>query len=370
GDRGNGDQPCSGGDLLISGSGGRVPAASGELFVAGAGTAMRFLTAALALGRGPYRIDGDARLRQRPIAPLALALRALGAGVEFADDGERPPLVVRGPLRGGAVTVTGAVSSQFLSALLLAAPCAPGGAAIEIEGPLVSRPYVDMTLAVMAAFGAGGRWETASRLVVPPGGAGYTAAEYHVEPDASSASYFLAAAAVTGGEVTVEGIGRDSIQGDARFVDVLEAMGARVDQNGVETRVHGPAVGAALRGVDVNLAAMPDTAPTLAAIAPFAASPTRVRGCASLRLKESDRIAALVAGLARLGVQAEATEDGFIVHPGAPHAGEIDPRGDHRLAMAFALVGLRVPGVRVREPECVGKSFPGFWPRWERAVHG
>ena len=315
------------------------------------GTTARFLLPVLALGEGPATLDGSAPLRARPQGPLVDALRSLGAAV----DGDALPVTVRGPMHGGTVHLAGDMSSQFLSGLLLAGPRLAGGLRVEPTTPLVSAPYVAMTAAVMADFGVEVRRE-GDAWVVPEGR--YRAATYAVEPDASAASYFFAAAVLTGGRVTVQGLGRDSRQGDLAFVDVLERMGAVVERREDRTTV---AAGSRLGGVDVDLSALSDTAQTLAAVAVFAGSPTRVRGIGFARGKETDRLAAVVRELRRVGVQAEETDDGFVVHPGTPRPGVVETYDDHRMAMSFALLGLRVPGIAIADPGCVAKTFPGFW---------
>jgi 3-phosphoshikimate 1-carboxyvinyltransferase len=319
------------------------------------GTTARFLLPVLGLGEGPASLDGGPPLRSRPLEPLLDALRSLGAAV----DGDALPVTVRGPMHGGTARLPGDVSSQFVSGLLLAGPCLAGGLRVEPTTPLVSTPYVAMTAAVMAAFGAGVRRD-GDAWIVPQGR--YRAATYAVEPDASAASYFFAAAVLTGGRVTVPGLGRGSLQGDLAFVDVLERMGAVVQREDDRTTV---AAGPGLHGVDVDLSELSDTAQTLAAVAVFADSPTRVRGIAFARAKETDRLAAVVRELRRVGVAAEETDDGFLVHPGTPQPAVVETYDDHRMAMSFALLGLRVPGIAIADPGCVAKTFPGFWDALE-----
>jgi 3-phosphoshikimate 1-carboxyvinyltransferase len=289
------------------------------------------------------------------VRPLLDALRSLGATVV----GDALPVTVRGPLQGGTVRLPGDVSSQFLSGLLLAGPCVRGGLRVELTTPLVSAPYVAMTAAVMDAFGASVEGD-GEAWVVPEGR--YRAATYAIEPDASAASYFFAAAVLTGGRVTVDGLGRGSVQGDLAFVDVLERMGAVVERGDDHTTV---AAGPRLTGVDVDLSALSDTAQTLAAVAVFAESPTRVRGIGFVRGKETDRLAAVVHELRRCGVEADETDDGFVVHPGPPHPAVVETYDDHRMAMSFALLGLKVPGIEIADPECVAKTFPEFWSTFD-----
>jgi 3-phosphoshikimate 1-carboxyvinyltransferase len=272
-----------------------------------------------------------------------------------------PPVVVRGNgLAGGTLAVSGDLSSQYLSGLLLAAPCAQGAIELRVNGPLVSRPYVDMTLAVMRRFGA---------VVTEPApdvfrieARGYRGTSFAIEPDASAASYFFAAAAVTGGEVAVAGLSRHALQGDVRFVDVLARMGCEVawDTDRVSVR------GGLLRGIDVDMNAISDTAQTLAAVAPFAAGPTRIRGVAHMRHKETDRVAALVTELRRLGLDVDEHDDGLTIHPGPLRPAVIETYDDHRMAMSFAIVGLKQPGIRIANPGCTAKTYPRFFEDLEQ----
>lgn len=319
-----------------------------------AGTVARFLPPVVAAVGGSAVVDADPQMRSRPMAPLLAALRRLGATVEERGEPGHLPILVRGPLTSGTTELPGDVSSQFLSGLLLAGPLLAGGIEIRLTTPLVSRPYAAMTVAVLDSFGAHADVGV-DRCTVQPGG--LRATEFTVEPDASAASYFLAAAAITGGRVTVPGLGRESVQGDVAFADVLEKMGASVsiDAGSIEVR------GGDLHGVDVDLADLSDTVPTFAVVAAFADSPSRVRGVGFVRGKESDRIGAVVHELRRCGVDADEEADGFVVRPSAMHGATVDPHGDHRLAMAFALAGLRVPGIDIDDPGCVAKTFPEYF---------
>jgi 3-phosphoshikimate 1-carboxyvinyltransferase len=353
--------------IAIEGRGGEIPAASASLQVGNAGTAMRFLAAVLSLGRGRYVIDGDRRMRERPIEDLLAALRALGAFAESVRGDGCPPVRVGGRgIPGGAVRLKGTRSSQYLSALLLAAPAASSDVILEIEGELVSRTYVDLTIDVMRRFGVVVEQEPpgagARRYAVRQGQA-YRPADLAVEGDYSSAAYFFAAAAVTGGRVEVEGLDPGSRQGDARFPDLLERMGCRVERGPGGVTVEG---GGDLRGIEADLKTMPDVAPTLAVVALFARGPTRLRGVPHLRLKETDRIAALVSEIRRLGGEARAEPDGLTVTPRPLTGARIETYRDHRMAMAFAVAGLRVPGVVIADPGCVSKSFPAFWEHLDR----
>jgi len=347
--------------MTVGGGGGQIPATRADLYVGGAGTAARFLTAMVCLGTGEYRIDGVARMHERPIGDLVDALNQLGASVT-ATNGSLPVVVLARGLRGGRATVRGAPSSQFTSALLLSAPYAAADVEVVVEGRLVAAPYVEMTLAVMAAFGVEVRREDLRRFWVAAGQR-YRARDYAVEPDASGAAYLFAAAAVTGGRVIVPGLSAASLQGDVRFVDVLEQMGCRIERRADALGVQG---GGLLRGVDVDLGAMSDQAVTLAAIAPFAAGPTRIRGVGHIRYQESDRLAAAAAELRRLGQEVEVLEDGLLVIPRPLRPTVVQTYGDHRMAMAFAVAGLRAPGIAIADPGCVAKTFPDFFDRLER----
>jgi 3-phosphoshikimate 1-carboxyvinyltransferase len=292
------------------------------------------------------------------MGPGIEAARRLGATVEELGEPGHLPVLVRGGQRGEGpvvVPVSGDISSQFLSGLLLAGPLVPGGLRLDVTTSLVSGPYVEMTRSVMAAFGA------------EADGDSYRAADYRVEPDASTASYFLAAAAICGGRVAVTGLGRSSVQGDVGFVDLLERMGAAAvwGPDGVAVTGTGR-----LQGIEADLGDLSDTAPTLAVVAAFADSPTRVRGVGFIRRKESDRVAVIVRELRRCGIGAEEEPDGFAVDPGPVAPAVIQPDGDHRIAMGFALAGLRVPGLAVADPGCVTKTFPGYWDALDRLGSG
>jgi 3-phosphoshikimate 1-carboxyvinyltransferase len=347
----------------VVGSGGRLPARAVALDARQSGTTARFLAPLLALGSGPYRLDGSAQLRARPMGPALEALTALGARVEAGGEPGRLPVTIigGGRLRGGSVAVGADVSSQFLSGLLLAGPLMPEGLVLQLTTPAVSRPYLDLTVATMRAFAARVDVPDDRSFAVAPGG--YRPTDHAVEPDASAASYLFAAAAICGGRVRVEGLGTGTVQGDLAFVDVLAQMGAHVERTAGWTEVTGMGT---LRGVDVDLGQLSDTAQTLAAVAVFAEGPTRVTGIGFIRRKETDRIAAVVAELRRCGVQAEEEPDGFVVHPGTPRPTTVRTYDDHRMAMSFALLGLRAPGIRIADPGCVAKTYPGFFADLDR----
>jgi len=345
----------------VRGTGGRIAPGPTELFVGNAGTAMRFMTAVVALGRGRYRLDGVERMRRRPIGDLLSTLAGLGVDARSAADNGCPPVVVQANgLPGGQVTLAGGTSSQFLSGLLLAAPYADAGVEIHLRGELVSKPYVDMTCRLMADFGVEVEYER-HRTFYVAAPQSYVGRVYDVEPDATAASYFWAAAALTGGSVTVAGLSADSAQGDVGFVEVLRRMGCRTDASAGGLTVHGPG---RLAGIDVDLNAMPDTALTLAVLALWADGETRIRNVANLRVKETDRLAALAAELRKFGARVDELADGLlIVPPAEPRAAAVATYDDHRMAMSFALAGLKVPGVEITGAECVSKTFPDYFDR-------
>ncbi len=343
--------------ISVEGLGGRIPAQSADLFVGGAGTAMRFLTPFLTLGQGRFRIDGNQRMRERPIGPLLDAMQRLGASVYSERENRCPPVVVeaRAAFAGGVASVDARLSSQFVSAMLMPAALWRDGLRLQVIGE-AARPFIDMTLRMMEAWGA--RSSVEGDVIVIPGGQSYRARRFAVEPDASGASYFAAAAALCGGSVTLRGLGRGSVQGDIHLLDVLEQMGAAVKWNADSVEVTGSG---RLRGVDVAMNAMPDMVATLAAIAPFASSPTRIRKVEFIRFHESDRIRAVATELRRLGAEVTDFDDGMEIRPSQLSGAEIETYDDHRIAMAFAVTGLKLPGVWIRNPGCVAKTFPQFF---------
>ena len=353
--------------VVVHGTNGEIPVSEADLDARQSGTTARFLLPMLALGHGRFRLDGDPQLRSRPLGPGIDALRGLGVRiVEEGAPGHLPVIVEADGLDGGAVRIDGEVSSQFLSGVMLAAPCARTSLTVGSLGGQVSPSYIDMTAAILRMFGAGVSAPGLVPVSIDP--SGYRAADVMIEPDASAASYFFAAAAITGGRVTVPDLGSDSLQGDVAFVDVLARMGARVDQATDSITVRG----GPLAGVTVDLSDLSDTAPTLAVVAPFASSPTEVTGIGFIRSKESDRIAAVVTELRRCGIVSEEQAEGFVVQPGTPHGAAIETYGDHRMAMSFALLGLVTPGIEIRDPGCVAKTFPDYWTRLDglRAAAG
>ena len=357
-------------EMIVTGQGGKIPVTKAELFIGNAGTAARFLSAFLTLGDGNFILDGDARMRERPIGDLVTALTQLGANLSPISLRERaegegeinnicPPIkIISSGLPGGKTKIAGNISSQFLSALLMVAPYAKSPVEIEVTTDLNSKPYVDMTIATMKDFGIDIERRDYTKFTIDP--STYSPlSSYKIESDASTASYFFAAPAICGGKVRVENISRNSKQGDIAFLDVLHEMGCQI-VNGenlievIDTQ--------SLQGIDIDMRDIPDTAQTLAAIAPFASSPTRIRGIASARLKETDRVHATCTELARMGVSVEEHEDGMTIYPCEKfHPATIKTYNDHRMAMAFSLIGLRFDGVTIENPSCVSKTFPDYF---------
>lgn len=352
-------------EMTVIGLDGKIPAKHAELFIGNAGTAARFLSAFLTLGHGRYILDGELRMRARPIQDLIDALNQLGVELEATD--HCPPVeIFANGLRGGKTKIAGNISSQFLSALLMVAPYASSPIEIEVITELNSRPYIDMTVAIMQDFGVQVERQGYERFKIKPSFFLPPApwrrgdiSSYQIESDASAASYFFAAPAISGGTVRVENISRKSKQGDIAFLDILQQMGCRVreEDNTIELTSNQTLV-----GLDADMRDIPDTAQTLAAIAPFASSPTRIRGIASARLKETDRVYATCTELKRLGVHVEEHEDGMTIYPCDNFQPVIiHTYNDHRMAMAFSLIGLRVPGITIENPSCVSKTFPNFF---------
>ena len=343
--------------FAVQGTNGIVPTDAAKVFIGNSGTTARFLTPLMALGHGIFELDGVPAMQKRPIQPLLDALNTLGARASSIFDTGCPPIRIeaRG-LRGGMVKMRGDLTSQVFSALLMSAPYFENGITLEVEGDLVSKPYLAVTAQTMKAFGAKLEIDNFERFTVHPGA--YTATNYAIEPDASAASYFFAAAAITGGRVIVPGLGLNSLQGDLKFVRVLEQMGCTVNQTDVQTEVIGTRD---LHGVEVDMSQISDTAQTLAAVAPFASSSTRITGIGFIRRKETDRVGAVVRELQRLGINAVEEPDGMIIHPGTPNPARIETYDDHRMAMSFAVLGLRAPGITILEPGCVSKTFPKFF---------
>ncbi len=344
-------------------TGGSLPAKDERLFVGNAGTAMRFLSTLLCLGKGNFYLDGDSRMRERPIADLIRALSDLGCDIRSETGNGCPPLIINAQgIQGGECALPGKNSSQYISSLLLAAPCMQKGLSIKIQGEMASRPYIDMTQGMMRVFGADSSHRDYQDFQILP--ATYSSpGKYHIEPDASAASYFLSAAAVLGGEVCIEGLGSDSVQGDTGFARVLESMGCRLEweEKKLILRSQGK-----LQGINIDMNHIPDMVLSLAVVALFAEGPTTIRNVPNLRIKETDRITALCNELSKLGARVEEYPDGLCIHP-APfyHAASIATYNDHRMAMSFSIAGLRIPGVQIEDPGCVSKTFPDFFQVFE-----
>lgn len=347
--------------MTVAGCAGQPSATEAELWLENSGTSIRFLTALCALGKGEYRLDGNERMRERPILHLVESLKQLGVTIGCELGTNCPPVKMSATgLAGGRATIAGNISSQYLSGLLMAAPCASAPLDIEVTGELVSQPYVDMTMGVMAQFGATVGISGQNQFHIEP--QQYRATEYDIEPDASAASYFFAAAAITGGEVTVQGLTHYALQGDVGFVDALAQMGCEVRHNDDSITV----VGNGLKGIDIDMNAISDTAQTLAVVALFADGPTRIRNVGHMRHKETDRVAAVVNEIRRMGVAADEHDDGLTVHPGQIQPATIATYDDHRMAMSFALAGLRVDGIQIADPGCTRKTYPRFFSDLEQ----
>ncbi|GAB3626331.1 3-phosphoshikimate 1-carboxyvinyltransferase [Pandoraea terrae] len=368
-------------DFIVDGCGGDFPIKSAKLFMGNAGTAIRPLTAALALNRGDYEISGVARMHERPIGDLVDGLRQLGAQIDYLGNAGFPPLHVHpSAVQASAapIKVRGDVSSQFLTALLMTLPllpCASGEIVVEVDGELISKPYIDITLRLLRRFGIDVKQDGWSRFTLPSAGASGAAyrspGEIRVEGDASSASYFLAAGAIGKGPLRVEGVGRDSIQGDVRFTEALEAMGARVVLHDDAIEVAGiDTPDGKLRAVDMDFNHIPDAAMTIAVAALFANGTTTLRNIASWRVKETDRLAAMATELRKVGATVEEGADYLRVTPpvSLTPGAAIDTYDDHRMAMCFSLVSLGGVPVTINDPKCVAKTFPDYFAEFSRVA--
>ncbi len=344
---------------IVEGNGGPFSAQQADLFLGNAGTAMRPLTAALCLGNGEFRLHGEPRMHERPIGDLVESLKTLGVDVEYQENDGYPPLLIKANgLAGGEVSIKGNISSQFLTAILMSAPLAQSDLTIHVEGELVSKPYIDITLHAMKQFGVVVENNNYQSFVVKGQQTYQSPGEIMVEGDASSASYFLAAAAIAGGKIKVHGVGSDSVQGDVKFAEVLSAMGAKI--------TYGPtwieSERDQLNGVDLDMNHIPDAAMTIATTALFAKGPTRIRNIYNWRVKETDRLAAMATELKKLGATVEEGEDYIYVEPLADvqHAA-IDTYDDHRIAMCFSLVAFSNSQVTINDPSCTSKTFPTYF---------
>ena len=346
----------------IQGTGGKLKPASKEVYLANSGTSMRLLTGVAALGQGSYTLTGTPRMKERPIQDLLDGLAQIGVRSRSVNSTGCPPIEIQGGLvKGGPMTMDCSISSQFLSSVLLMAPFTEKGIDVSIVKDLVSKPYVDMTVDIMERLGVTVEREGYTRFSVA-GGQFYQAGDYAVEPDCSQASYFWGAAAITGKRIKVKHISRLSRQGDVKFAEILEKMGCRVfyEEDGIAVQ------GGPLNAVSVDMSVMPDVVPTLAVVASFAQGTTEIRNVAHLREKECDRLGCVATELIKMGVNARATDSGLLIEGGTNHHGaEIETYDDHRMAMCFAISGLRVPGVVIRDERCVKKSFPNYWEVFE-----
>jgi 3-phosphoshikimate 1-carboxyvinyltransferase len=357
------DIRTAGTEMIVRGNGGRLARPDREIHLGNNGTAMRLLAAVVSIGKGPFVLTGDRRLRERPMQPLLAALTGQGAEIRTEGGKGYPPVTIRGgPLRGGEVVLRDIESSQYVSALLIASPFAARDTTIVLQGKIPSLPYVALTVETMEAFGVTVAADGAGRYAVKSGQR-YRGREYRVEGDASSASYFFLAAALLKGRIRVENVAPRTSQGDIGFLDILERLGCTVLRGEDHIVVEGGVLPAGEMTFD--LGDMPDMAPTLAALLALRPGRSVIRNVAHLRLKESDRLAVLVNELRKTGVAAEELADGISVEGGSPRGAEIETYNDHRIAMSFAVLGLAVPGMRIGGEACVGKSFPGFWTALE-----
>jgi len=350
----------------VNGNGGMFKAVEDkiEINLGNAGTSYRLLISIAALAEGLFYFTGVERMKERPVVHLVKALRGLGVKIEYTEKDGFPPVQIHASgIKGGSVKIPGNISSQYISSLLLSAPYTKSGLEIEITGELVSQPYIDLTLDVMNNFGIDVKHNNYQRFYVSPGQV-YQAREYVIDGDASSASYFWGAAAIAGGTIKTENIHPlNTRQGDIGLLDILENMGCSVDRSENSVTVKG----GALTGISVDMGSMPDMAPTLAVIALFAKGETTIHNVSHLKHKESDRIADTANELRRIGGRVEELEDGLIIYGGEKLKGaEIDPHDDHRLAMSFAMAGLKVPEIAIMDENCVNKSFPTFWDLWAK----
>ena len=344
--------------IVLMGKQGAFSTCKNDIYCENAGTVMRFLCAVLVLGKGQYRLVGNDRMHERPIGDLISSLQELGCQITSENNNSAPPVtIVSTPLIGGDVEISGEVSSQFLSALMMISPFASRDVNISIKGELVSRTYVDMTAQMMNHFGVTCAWVNSSTITVPAGQR-YRASNYHVEGDASSASYFFALAAITNSTIEIVGLNKNSLQGDLKLLDILEAMGTSVvwKENSIVV------TGRRLRAVDVDMNFMSDVAPTLAVVALFAKGKTTVRNVENMRFKECDRIKAICRELSKIGAKIEEHRSGFSVYGQCTLNGmALETYNDHRMAMAFSLIGTRVRGISIINPNCVSKTYPHYF---------
>lgn len=353
--------------LQIQGCQGNLNKTSDRLYVGNAGTAARFLTAILPLGKGSYLLDGNDRMQQRPILDLIEALKPLGTQIEDINKTGCPPLKITATgLAGGAVSIPGDKSSQYVSAIMMSAPYAQKDTTIQVTGELVSRTYVEMTRRIMSDFKVKCDWIDEQTLLIAAN-QHYQGINYEIEGDASSASYFFGMAAITGGKISVSGLSKNSSQGDLGLVEILEKMGCEVEWGDNEIRL----IGKSLKAIDVDMNTMSDVAPTLAAVALFAEGETVIRNVGNMRIKECDRISATVTELRKLGATVHEWEDGLSIQGNETlHGATLETYDDHRMAMSFSLAGLKIPGVVILDPGCVSKTFPQFYDAFLPLIQG
>ncbi|MGD9045479.1 MAG: 3-phosphoshikimate 1-carboxyvinyltransferase [Desulfobacterales bacterium] len=348
-------------EVRVDGKSGLLEPCDAPIYLGNSGTSMRLLTGVAALGRGTYTLTGTDRMQRRPIKDLLDALQHIGIAARALNGNGCPPVeITAATISKDSVEINCQKSSQYLSALLLMAPCTRNGLEIRVTGGPVSRPYVDLTIDLMKTFGLHLEREGYHRFNVP-GGQVYRAGEYAVEADCSQAAYFWGAAAITGADIKVMGVKADSAQGDIGFVDLLRQMGCRVSRESDGIGI----AGGSLSAIEADLADMPDQVPMLAVVAAFARGTTVIKNVAHLKSKESDRLTATATELNKMGIEAACTEDALVVKGGRPKGSIVDTYNDHRIAMSFAIAGLRAEGVCIRDESCVEKSFPGFWKVFE-----
>lgn len=352
--------------VTITGRKGRIPNNQGNIDVGSAGTAARFLTALLAVSRGDYLVEASPQMAARPMKPLVEALQSLGAQFDFLNQPYSLPFKVKGAgSPDGSVMLEANISSQFLSALLIIGCLGKTGLEVEVSGELAARPYIDMTIQMMGQFGVEVENYEYRKFKIHP--QRYIGKDYQIEPDVSNACYFWAMAVLTGGTALVRGVPLDSIQGDISFLKVLKEMGGRVGESKGGIFVQGPS-GGEFRGVEADLGATPDQTMTLAALAPYASSPTVIHNIGLIKYHESDRIAAIVTELTRMGIKVEEINDGIVIYPGQPKPLEVETYDDHRMAMSFALMGLKTPGIRIKNPGCTRKTFENYFEIFDKIV--
>jgi 3-phosphoshikimate 1-carboxyvinyltransferase len=352
--------------LAIDGCGGRFAPADGPINLGNSGTSMRLLISIACLGQGEYLLTGTSRMQERPVQPLVTALTQIGVPIACIRDNGCPPVsITGGGVKGGAIAIDCALSSQFLSSLLLTAPCLRHGLNIKVTGQTVSKPYIDMTVDILKRFGIRVDREGYDQFEVP-GRQRFAPGHYSVEPDISNASYFWAVGALSGRRITVKGISPGSLQGDLEIVTLFEQMGCRVTHVGDRLSVQG----GSLRGIDADMGDLPDMVPTLAVVAAFARGTTVIRNVAHLKAKECDRLAAVMTELGRMGIETRSDGNRLTIIGGAPKGAEIETYNDHRIAMSFAVAGLMAEGTRIRNERCVEKSFPDFWRVFNQLTEG